>query len=283
MEEESVSIYSPKSEFSHPFKLFGQSVRSIGQKRELIWILMTRDIKGKYRQAFLGYAWLIFPPVLTTGLWVYLTSQNLVNISDTGIPYPLYVLIGQIIWSAFSTSINAPITGIDSGSSVFTRLKVPPEVFIFAGVGGAAFDILLRSILLTIVASFMGAGVQITLPLFFAVLVIVMLFGSAIGVLLAPLAFLIKDIPRIVVIGLPFLMYTTPAIFPIPEAGVARMIMEWNPLTPLICAGRDWATVGSSTYSFSVIIIGVVSVLTLLVGLMILRVALPRMVERMGM
>ena len=150
------TVYTPSSPLANPIKLIGEIFHDIWKSRELICILFFRDLKGAYRQSFLGYLWIFMPPIATTAVWFYMTSQNLITVGKTPIPYPAFVMIGQIIWGVFSSSFNAPQMGFNSGSAVFMKLKVPPEAFIANALANILFDLALKSFL--IVAIFIIFG-----------------------------------------------------------------------------------------------------------------------------
>ena len=66
---------------------------------DLAWRLFLRNISAKYRQTFLSYFWAVAPPLLTSAIWIFLNSQKILNFIEIGVPYPLYVLVGTIIWA----------------------------------------------------------------------------------------------------------------------------------------------------------------------------------------
>ena len=86
--------------------------------------------------------------------------------------------------------------------------------------------------------------------------------------------------------AMPFLMYTTPVIFPFAKGdGLAATLMRWNPLSPAIEVTRCWLTQGAADPSlvFSLLILIPISLILGIVGLVILRIAMPHLVVRMGM
>ena len=80
-------------------------------------------------------------------------------------------------------------------------------------------------------------------------------------------------------------MYLTPVVYPPPENsdGIAGTIINYNPLTPLIMAGRDWLMLGSSPYGTQMLITAAISFVFFLFGSLVMRIVLPRLIERMGM
>ena len=99
-----VTVYSPESPLRNPMKLICDIFSDIWRTRELIGILFIRDLKAAYRQTYLGYIWILLPAIATTAVWYYMTNQGLINVGKTPIPYPAFVMIGQIIWGTFTAA-----------------------------------------------------------------------------------------------------------------------------------------------------------------------------------
>jgi lipopolysaccharide transport system permease protein len=282
------TIYNADSPLANPIKIIGDIFHDICKSRELIIILFFRDLKGAYRQSFLGYLWIIMPPIATTLAWFYMTSQNLINVGKTPIPYPAFVMTGQIIWGVFSSSFNAPQAGFNNGSQVFMKLKVPPEAFIINALANIVFDLALKSLLIVAVFIIFWSELVLSWTILLVPfgLLTAMLFGASFGLLLVPLGSLYTDIGRIIGMGMPFLMYTTPVIFPLAEGdGFASMIMRWNPLCPVIEVTRSWLTLGTADIVFvqQLFILIPISLVISLIGLILLRVAMPHLIVRLGM
>ncbi len=110
----------------------------------------------------------------------------------------------------------------------------------------------------------------------------IILLGTTIGVLIAPIATLYKDFSKALPFALIFTMFITPVVFPLPKEGLFAQIVYWNPITPLLVTTRDWLT-GSQPHLLPEFI--VVSLLTLgffLVSWCLLRLAMPYAIERLG-
>ena len=282
------TVYTPSSPLVNPIKLIGEIFHDIWKSRELICILFFRDLKGAYRQSLLGYLWIFMPPIATTAVWFYMTSQNLITVGKTPIPYPAFVMIGQIIWGVFSSSFNAPQMGFNSGSAVFMKLKVPPEAFIANALANILFDLALKSFLIFAIFIIFWSDLILSWTILLVPLGLLstILFGTSIGLLCVPISSLYSDIGRFIGIAMPFLMYTTPVIFPLSAGdGLANTLMRWNPLCPLIEVTRSWLTLGTADIVLvqKLIILIPVSIVIGFIGLIFLRVAMPHLVVRLGM
>ena len=287
-EELSVTVYSPESPLRNPFKLIRDIFSDIWRTRELIGMLFMRDLKAAYRQTYLGYIWILLPAIATTAVWYYMTSQGLIKVGKTPIPYPAYVMIGQIIWGTFTSAFSAPQMGFNGGSAVFMKLKVPPEAFIANACARIVFDLLVKTLL--VVAIFALFWNQLTIswtillvPVGFMVTI---MFGVSLGLFMVPLGSLYTDVGRIVSMAMPFLMYSTPVVFTIKKGdGLAATLMRWNPLSPLVEVPRSWLTQGTADPNllFGFFILIPISLFIGIIGLVLLRIAMPHLVVRMGM
>ena len=249
-----VTVYSPESPLRNPLKLILTIFADIWRSRELIGMLFMRDLKAAYRQSYLGYIWILLPPIASTAAWYYMTSQKLINVGSTAIPYPAFVMTGQIIWGTFTAAFAAPQAGFNGGSAVFMKLKVPPEAFIANSIAKIIFDLVVKTILIVAVFAIFWSQLTIswTILLVPLGLAIIMLFGISLGLFMVPIGSLYSDIGRIVGIAMPFLMYTTPVIFPLAKGdGLAATLMSWNPLSPAIEVTRCWLTQGAADPNLS--------------------------------
>lgn len=80
------------------------------QSRFLAKQLAKRDISSSYRQSFLGIIWAFITPITTALVWIFINSSGAVSLEDTGVPYPVFVFTGTLLWSVLTESINMPIT-----------------------------------------------------------------------------------------------------------------------------------------------------------------------------
>jgi lipopolysaccharide transport system permease protein len=77
-------------------------------------------------------------------VWVFLNGQNIVSIADPGVPYPLFVLTGTLLWQMFSESVNAPFRGVGSGRSMLAKINFPRESLLLSGMYETIFNTLIK-------------------------------------------------------------------------------------------------------------------------------------------
>ena len=248
----------------------------------LIWHLFCRDFKAEYRQSLLGYLWALIPVFATTLTWVFLNQSNIVSIGSTNLPYPIHVMIGSMLWSIFAKSLTGVMQGFSSGSSVFIKIKCSPVAFSFSGLSQVLFNLLLQCLFLTPAFFIFGIGFTPLILLAPLGMLGLSLLGSALGLILIPLASLYHDISRATAFALSFLMYLTPVVYPVPKDGIASAIVSYNPVTPLMEFTRSVITGESISNVVSVCYVFLFSLLLILFGIWLLRVSFPHLVTRMG-
>lgn len=244
--------------------------------------LATRDIKSQYRQSYLGMIWIFITPLTSAIVWIFLSYTGTVQLSDTGVPYPVYVFSGTLIWSMISESINSPTNNTNAARGLMTKINFPKEALVLTGVYKLLFNSSIKTGLLIVLIFLFDIGFHWSLLLFPFAIVVAILFGTTLGLFITPIALLYNDIGKIVSVGLGFLMYITPVVYGIPKVGIMKTIMELNPFTPLILTARDLA-LGKPPeflgYFFG--ILGV-SIAFFSIGLLFYRISIPIIVERLS-
>jgi lipopolysaccharide transport system permease protein len=267
------TIYTSEKQESRLASLANEMREEMYASRHIILQVFIRDLKAAYRKSYLGYLWAVIPGLTTTAIWMFLNSQNIIQVAETPIPYPLYVLIGSTLWMFFTSAVTSPLGSFQGGSGVFMKLKVSPFAFILAGLGSLLFDLLLKLALLTPVCVWFGiAPPWQAIYLFPLGILGILLLGSLYG-----------DVSRVVTFALGFLMYLTPVVYPVPKEGWASTLVHLNPSTFLLGATRDWLTFGESEYALQFIILSGISIFLIGLGLIILKIVMPHLVARMGM
>jgi lipopolysaccharide transport system permease protein len=107
--------------------------------------------------------------------------------------------------------------------------------------------------------------------------------GFSLGLLLVPIGSLYTDVQNAVSLGIGFLMYTAPIVYPPPTEGLIAKLIYWNPLTPLVMLSRDWITSGSFDFALPATMIALLALGLAFFAAIILRVVMPHLVVRMGM
>jgi len=275
------TVYTPASSLRQPRKLISSMVRDLRASRELAWRLTVRDISAKYRLAFFGIAWSVFPPIVTTALFVMLNSQNILDSGEMEIPYPAYVMLGTIFWQLFSETLQAPLLMVTAARGLLSQINFPKEALLVSGVLQVLFNFVIKLSLVFVV--FIWYQIPLPSTVLFVPLAILgmMLLGIALGLLLVPVGMLYADVSQALTIILMFLLFITPVGFQPPQEGILATITGMNPVVPILMLARDWMTTGAFTYFESAMWVIGICLLVLIFGWLLYRISMPIIVERL--
>lgn len=274
-------IYQKENNLS-PSKLFKESLMDIWNSRFLARQLAERDIKAQYRQSYLGIIWAFITPVATAAVWIFLNLSGTIEITDTGIPYPVYAFTGTLLWSIITEAVNVPTQSTKSAKGIMSKINFPKEALIISGIYKLLFNSSIKIILLVIFVFLFGIGFHWSLLLLPLVILGALLFGTTIGLFLTPIGMLYNDVAKTTAMGFSFLMYVTPVVYAVPESGVMRTIMEVNPFTPIILTSRDLITGSPPEYlSYYFVVLGITLPL-FFIALLLYRLSIPVIIERMS-
>ncbi|KAF2510797.1 ABC transporter permease [Flavobacterium zhairuonense] len=263
-------------------KLVRESLQDIYNSRFLAKQLAVRDIKAQYRQSFLGILWAFITPLSTALIWIILSKSGAVQLTDTGVPYPVFVFSGTLLWSIIIESINAPMANTNAARGILSKINFPKEALILSGVYKLISNSFAKILLLLFFLIVYGVGFHTSILLFPAAFLGIIFFGTTLGLFITPIGILYNDVAKIVSMGLSFLMYATPVVYAIPKTGLLKTLMEANPLTPLLLTTRNLLfgqDIEYITYYFGIF---AVCIPLFFLGLVFYRISIPIIVERMS-
>ncbi|NVN94430.1 MAG: ABC transporter permease [Bacteroidetes bacterium] len=277
-----ITIYTPESSVRSPRKLIKDMFTDLSHSHELAWRLSVRDINAQYRQSKLGILWAFIMPLATTVTWIFLNMSGIISVKSTDIPYPLYVFSGTLIWSIFMDSLLAPLNQTNAAKSMLSKINFPREAIILSAFYQLLFNSGIKMLMLVIAVIIMGFSAGWMLLLFPFALLILILTGISIGLFLTPIGMLYNDIGRAISLGMQFVMYVSPVVFPIPISGWVRIPFMYNPITPLIMIARQCLTGYSGNFLPGFVIVSFSMLIVLFFSWMIYRITMPVIIERMS-
>ena len=275
-------IYTPESQLRHPVQLFKEMGLDLLRSRELAWELMVRDISALYRQSFLGIFWAIIPPIVLAAGFTLASNSNVMSIAATDLPYPAYVMFSMTLWQTFVEALNGPIQAVSKAKQMLSKINFPREAIILSKLGQVVFNFGIKLIL--IVAIFLWFQIPVSWSAILAVVALIhlVILGTFIGLLLAPLSALYQDFSMGITLATGFWLFLTPVVYPIPSSGVFGTIVRLNPVTPLLVTTRELATHGVVSDPSGFWLASIFAILGLLLAWLVYRLAMPFVVERMS-
>lgn len=257
-------------------------MRDLSASRELAWRLCARNITTQYRQTALGYFWAIGPPLMTSVLFILLNSANLLKAGDTGVPYPVFVIVGTVAFGLFVDALNMPLSVVGAARGMLPKINFPHEALVLAGVAQILVNFAVKATLVVAVLVIFRVPVQPTAVLAVLPLTGLLVMGMAIGVFLVPIGALFQDVVHALGVVASAIVFLTPAAYTPPRVGLLGVITAWNPLTPLIMTARDLLVHGSSSQLPTTLILVAASLVALALSWVVFRLAMPILIERMG-
>jgi len=274
--------YGPESALLRPGLLLRRMRADLDLALDLAWRLFLRDLRGQYRQSLLGYLWVLVPPLLNTLLWVFLSSQKIIDVDVPGVPYPIYVLTGTMLWQLVVDAVGKPLQIATQARPMLIKLAFPLEALPLAGLLHVGFNFLIRAALVAGVLLWAGVGSLDGLLLVPVGVLGLSMLGTALGVLLLPAGMLYKDIEH----GLPLAMqagyYLTPVVYVAPKSWPASLVSTLNPVSPLLVMTRDSLLTGADASLHGALLVIAATLPLLALGWIVFRLSLPFVIERMG-
>jgi lipopolysaccharide transport system permease protein len=218
------------------------NVRELWHARELLYFLIWRDVKIRYKQTVLGAAWAILQPAMMMVVFTIFFGKMAGMSAAAGDHYSLFVLAGLLPWTFFSTAIANAGNSVVGAERMITKIYFPRLAIPFASVGAAVFDFAVSCGLLALMMAFYATAPcpQVLLaPLIFA---LVLLAALGLGTLVSALNVAYRDFRYVVPFLLQIGMFATPTIYTQPDAHSSltlRLLLVLNPMTSLIAAFRS--------------------------------------------
>lgn len=226
--ERSSSILSPVS-----------SVTVLFYHQFLIKNLIRKEIKGKYSNSFLGYTWTVLEPALLSAVYYFL----FIMIADDPDPlYPVWVIIGVIIWSCFGKCLQSTVTSLTRNASTIHLVYFPRMIFSFASVGSTIWITVMSSIVC--IPLLVAYDIGLSWQLLFVPLAILLAAFNAIGLglFLAPTNCVNRDIEHLIRFIVRAGFFLSPVMWTWDMAlkrGWAADVVLWNPMVFPITLARD--------------------------------------------
>ena len=237
----------------------------VWQYRELLYFLIWRDIKVRYKQTALGAAWAIIQPLFSM-LIFSLFFGRLAKMPSDGIPYPLFSLAALVPWTFFANGLNQSSNSLVASANLLKKVYFPRLVIPIATVLAGVVDFALSFIVLLGLMAFYGIAPTINLlwmPLF---LLLALVTSLAVGLWMSALNVKYRDVRYIVPFIIQVWMFSTPIVYPsslLPASW--RTIYGLNPMVGVV-EGFRWALLGTNTVPGFMIAVSAAAALLILVG-----------------
>ncbi|HJR76164.1 MAG TPA: ABC transporter permease [Nitrospiraceae bacterium] len=238
---------------------------ALWQYRELIYILVWRDVKVRYKQTALGAAWAMFQPLATMLIFTAVFSYA-GKISSDGLPYPLFLYAGLLPWFYVSQALSRSATSLVGEAPLISKVYFPRLILPLSGTIAPLLDLLLAFTVFLGLMVWFGVVPTwriMTLPLFMGLAFLIALSG---GVWLSAMNVKYRDVGHVVPMFIQLWMFVSPIIYPmsaVPESW--RPLYALNPVVSVV-QGFRWALLPGFEANFSAFASSLAIVVTVFVG-----------------
>lgn len=245
--------------------LFQLDLKELWQYRELLYFLVWRDLKVRYKQTAIGVGWAVVQPFITMLIFTLIFGV-LVKVPSDGLPYPIFAYSALLPWNYFASALHRCVVSVVGDAALVSKVYFPRIILPLAGTVSGLVDFLVSLILLFgMMAWFQipGSMAMLTLPLF---LLLALCTAFAVGLWLSALNVRYRDVGHTIPFVVQIWMYASPIVYPasiIPES--YRLVYSLNPMAGVI-EGFRWALLGKQSPDFAIIGLSFVVVLALMVG-----------------
>jgi ABC-type polysaccharide/polyol phosphate export permease len=212
-----------------------EALRELWRYRGLLYAVIDRDIKIKYKQSVMGFMWAILMPlvIVLVGVMVRyayaLAAGATVNVADVA-----GVAIRSVPWAFTVSGIRFATNCLISNSSLVTKIYFPKEIFPMAAVGSSLFDLCVAAVPLILLVAFSGIGANVHMLWVPAILVTLLLIVTGLAFLVSAASLFYRDVKYLVEVALTFGIFVTPVFFNVSMFGKYGVLMMLNPVSGVL-------------------------------------------------
>lgn len=235
-------------------------LKEIWQYRELFYFFTWRDVKVKYKQTALGIVWVVLQPILTVAIFSLFFGRAL-NVPSAGLPYPVFVFSGLLLWNVFSSGVNTAGNSMLTHAPIIKKIYFPRIIIPISSILVSVIDFLIAFIVFVMMLIYYHVSVDITaLSVFWPLAIILTLAGSVgISCWLAALTVKYRDFRFVVPFVLQIALFVSPVIYPtsILKDNLLNYVFALNPMYSAITFFR--APLMQSSLNVNLVLISITS------------------------
>ena len=224
--------------------------------RGLLYFLIWRDVKVRYKQTLLGATWAILQPLMTMLIFTLLFGK-LAGIKSEGVPYPIFAYGGLLIWIFFANSVTNSGNSLVSSAHLITKIYFPRMLVPAGAVAAGLVDLALAFSIQIGLMIYYGVHPSRALLMVLPLILLTTLLALGVGMWLSALNVKYRDIRYAIPFLIQLWMFSSPIIYPVSMLPVKwQWVLTLNPLTGIIENFRialfgnqpfNWKSLGIST------------------------------------
>jgi lipopolysaccharide transport system permease protein len=229
-------------------------VRELWEFRELLYFIVWRDVKVRYKQTALGALWAVLQPALYMALFTVIFGR-LAHLPSEGVAYPVFVFTGLLPWTFVANSVTNAGASLVNNANLITKVYFPRLVVPLGAVGAGLVDLAVGLVLLGGLLWYYHVPLTPRILLLPAVIALALIVAVACGAMLSALTVAYRDFRYVVPFAVQMWMYVTPVVYPATLVPPRWRALLWlNPMAGVVDAARavtlgrpvDLALIGAS-------------------------------------
>lgn len=243
----------------------GLKLKELWEYRELVYFLVWRDVKVRYKQTVLGAAWAVIQPLFSMLVFTVVFGK-LAKMPSDGIPYPLFSYAALLPWNYFAQGLSGSSDSLVGSANLIRKVYFPRLAIPVAAVCGGVVDFLIAFAVLLLMMGYFGVSPTANVVWLPGFLLLAVVTALGVGLWLSALNVQYRDVKYTVPFLVQFWMYATPIVYPsslLPEPW--KTLYGVNPMAGVV-EGFRWALLGVKTPPGAMLWVSVAAAVLLLVS-----------------
>ena len=244
---------------------FNLRLKELWNYRELLYFLVWRDVKVRYKQTVIGIAWVVLQPLMTMGVFT-LFFGRLAKLPSDGLPYPVFYFSALVPWAYFSGALQSCTNVVVDNQRVITKVFFPRLVLPISAVVSGLVDFTIGFVVLLAVISIYGIKPTLAVLWLPVLLLLAVLTALGVGLWMSALNALYRDVRYVVPFLIQVWMFASPVAYPsslVPQRW--RWLYGLNPMAGVI-DGFRWALTGHGVAPGPLMLASASAVIVVLLG-----------------
>jgi lipopolysaccharide transport system permease protein len=240
-------------------------LRDLWEYRELLYFLIWRDLKVRYKQTVLGAAWAIIQPFFTMVVFSVVFGR-LAKIPSEGVPYPIFTYCALLPWNYFAGAIDRSGKSLVSSAGLITKVYFPRLVIPLAAATAGTVDFAIAFVILIAMMFFYGITPTVAVLTLPALLLLALAMALGVGLWLSALNVQYRDVGYVIPFLVQVWLYASPVAYPsslVPERW--RVLYGLNPMAGVV-EGFRWALLGTGQAPGSMLAVSALVVIAVFIS-----------------
>jgi lipopolysaccharide transport system permease protein len=243
----------------------GRELRSLWEFRELLYFMVWRDVKTRYKQTVLGVGWAVLQPVLTSAIFTVIFAY-FARMPSEGVPYALFAFCALLPWAYFSQALARASTGLVTNANLISKVYFPRLILPLSATATPLVDLALTFPVLAAMLAWYQVAPTTALAWLPVFILMAMVAAIAVSLWLSALNVKYRDVSHLIPFLVQIWMYASPVVYPVslvPERW--RALYGLNPMVTVV-EGFRWSLLGTPPPDLTLALAGTAATLLTLAG-----------------